>query len=76
MNKDYDFFMENRAKIIAGHEDSYVVIKDLTILGYYDSEATALVAMQDHKLGSFIIQKCISEKNDIIEFYSMGIVFA
>ena len=76
MNKDYEYFMKNREAIISGHENSYVVIKDLTVLGYFDSETSALVAMKEHPLGSFIVQKCITEKNDIIEFYSMGIVFA
>lgn len=76
MNKDYDYFMENRASIIAGHEDKYVVIKDQNVVGYFDDEKVALIAMKDHLLGSFIIQKCVTAQKDIIEFYSMGIVFA
>jgi hypothetical protein len=75
-NKDYEFFQKNREKIIAGHENSYVVIKEAAVQGYYPTENEAFVAMKGSVLGTFIIQKCLPQKDDVIEFYSRRVVFA
>ena len=76
MNKNYYFFMKNRAKIIAGHENSYVVIEDEVVIEYFSTEMDALLAMKEHVLGHFIVQKCVKEQNDIVEFYTRRVVFA
>jgi len=76
MNKNYDFFMKNRAMIIAGHENSYVVIKDEAVQGYFATDIEAIEAMKGSNLGTFIVQKCVNEEKGTVEFYSRRIVFA
>lgn len=76
MDANYEFFLNNQANIIAGHENLYVVIKDQSVVGYFLSELDALSAMKGNQLGTFIIQKCVNEKNGIVEFYSRRVIFA
>lgn len=56
---DYKWFEENCKALYEQYGDSYIAIKDQMVLGSYSSYADAVrCTSQEHKLGSFIIQRC------------------
>lgn len=76
LNEDFSFFNTSRDEIIKNHINEFVVIKDKKVVGYFPDEHSALVSMKGNPLGSFLVQRCVSEKDGIIEYYTGRVVFA
>ncbi|MGP1440687.1 MAG: hypothetical protein ACTTJ3_08120 [Treponema sp.] len=74
---DFNYFKANRDSIISGHLNEYVVIKNCKVLGYFPTEDSAIDEMKRTKneLGSFILQKCVSAKDDKVVFYTRRVAF-
>jgi hypothetical protein len=71
---EYAFFKGIRNRLILEHPGEFVVIKGETILGYYASDVEALRAtLKEHAPGSFIVQKCVSEDEEVQNFHSRAI---
>jgi hypothetical protein len=72
LEKEFKYFLDNKAQLIKKYNDLYVVIVGGEIVGAYKTEIEAYEeAQKEHKLGSFLIQFC-SEKdpNAIQTFHS------
>lgn len=68
--EDFEWFDKNREKIIEGHLNESVVIKDKKVLSYYPDDSSALNAMRGQEKGSFIIQRCIPVADDVQYYYT------
>ncbi len=56
---DYKWYEENCKELYERYGDSYIAIKDRTVLGSYATYAEAVRhTSQKYELGSFIVQKC------------------
>lgn len=77
LNKLYQWFQDNRAEIIRGHENQQVLIKDNEVVGYYPTEEAALldVAKRNIQMGDFLIQECIPEDADRMVYYNQAVYF-
>ena len=59
LGEQFDFYLDNQEELVKKYDGKYIVIKDRKVLGAYDSEAEAIrETTRDHKLGTFIVQKC------------------
>ena len=76
--KNYDYFLSNLDDLVKKYREKYVVIKDESIIGCYDSFSDAYDAtIQREKLGTFIIQYCIEkDRLETANFLSNNIKFA
>ncbi len=73
---DYIFFDENRTKCIREHPEEFVVIKNKEFLGFFNNENDAILeTLSNHKLGTFIVQKCVSKEEETITIFNSGVSF-
>ena len=70
------FYWAHQDKIVDGHIDEYVVIKDKQVCGYYKTEEEAFESMAAEKLETFIVQKCKLPGTDIENYYNSAVAFA
>jgi len=68
----YIWFDENRKKIIAGHLNECVLLKDKSVISYYPDTETALSAAREKgfNMGEFLIQDCITDEEELMLFYN------
>jgi hypothetical protein len=60
------YFSKHRDELVEKYNGKYIVIKNNTVLGAYDDEIEAIENTQKiHELGTFMVKKCIPEKDEI-----------
>lgn len=72
LDKEYDYFLSHEKELKEKYLGKVVVIRDNTILGYYDSENEAIADTEKKfPLGTFLVKK-IEEARDgkIMRFHS------
>jgi hypothetical protein len=67
--ENYKFFDVNRDAIIAGHIGEYVLIRDCAVVGYFKDIESAYgpLAHTHAEPGSYRIQECVTEEDEIID---------
>lgn len=59
LKEDFIWFVDNYQKLYSKYGNSFLAIKDKTVLGSYDSYAEGVhKTAETHPLGTFIIQQC------------------
>ena len=76
LQDDFSYFQGIRESLLQDHLNEFVVIKEKTIIGFFKSEEEALRSMTKEKLGTFLVQKVIPAKDDMIQFFSTRVSFA
>ena len=75
MDKEYKYYMDNQKKFLEKYSGKVIVIKDESVVGVYDDEPSAYQdAISKFELGTFLIQRCVSEKEGIQTFHSRVIL--
>lgn len=58
---EYKYYRENLDNLLEKYNNKFIVIKGQSIIGFYDSMDEAISeTIKEHKLGTFIVQHCIS----------------
>jgi hypothetical protein len=72
LEKEYNYYLNNKEKLLASYQNRVVVIKDEEVLGDYDSKEEALKkTVKKHELGTFLIQEISEEEiHNIQRFHS------
>jgi len=61
--KAYLWFLNNYEAIYKKYGKGFVVVKSQKVIGSYKTYHDALIkTIKDNKIGSFIIQECVSDK--------------
>jgi len=75
----YKWFDENRESIIADHLNESVLLKDNSVIGYYNDTETALNAAEEkgYIVGEFLVQHCVTEEDEMALFlnYNQAVCF-
>ena len=75
-NKNYTYFKEHLEELIDIYYGKHVVIKDESIIGVYDAFKEAYdETIKTEELGTFIIQHCVTEEEEMITFVSGNVAF-
>lgn len=75
LEKEYRFFQENLENLVLRYENKFIIIKDSSIEGVFDSYNEALAfALKKFKIGSFLIQECIKENESIAHFLNSNLL--
>lgn len=71
----YNWFDINRDSIIENHSGENVLISDNQVLGYFTDEESALNFADENGLqeGTFLIQWCITQPQEINMFYNVAV---
>lgn len=70
--RDFNWFIQNRKQLYEEYGDSYVVIKNMAVIGVYSSHADGVnETSRTEDLGTFIVQHCtIDESGYTAHLYS------
>jgi|WetSurMetagenome_2_1015567.scaffolds.fasta_scaffold00711_44 hypothetical protein len=71
IKENYNWFNDNRDVVINGHYGQLALITDKHVTGYFDSDKNAIDYAVSKKMsyGTFIIQPCISLKEETVYIY-------
>lgn len=76
LEKEFKYYLDNQSELLKKYKGRYIVIKDHDILGDYSNELEALEdTKKNHKIGTFLIQKCTPGTIDHTETYHSRVVF-
>jgi hypothetical protein len=73
----YKWFDDNRDKIMKGHEGQYVLLKENTVISYFQDNNKALEYARESGfvMGEFLIQECISKDEECMYYYNEAVSF-
>jgi len=75
LDKEYKYYKDNQEKFLEKYKGKIIVINDEAVVGVYNDEPSAYQdAISKFKLGTFLIQRCVSEKEGIQTFHSRVIL--
>lgn len=57
--KDFAFFNLHREEYLREHAKEYAVVENELLVGFFPDEKSALMAMKDHSLGTFLVKQII-----------------
>lgn len=67
LKKEFQYYLDHQEELVKKYNGKYVVIKNEEIIGVYDDDLEAVKETQkEHELGTFLVQKCESEKPSLI----------
>lgn len=65
LSAEFKWYIENQESLLSKYKGKILAIKDLTIIGVYESYGEAYIASAKmHVPGSFLLQKCYSGPAD------------
>jgi hypothetical protein len=72
LEQEFDYYLKNKDEFLKQYENKYLVIKDKTVVGTYDSELEAYkFASEKYENGSYLIQPCTRDDGSLTQtFYS------
>lgn len=77
LEKEFKYFLENHADLLAKYPNKYVVIKDDQVLGAYDAQIDAYnESKKKHELGTFLIQLVTPGKEAYSHTYHSRVTFS
>ena len=60
LKKEFEYYIANQAALVNQYPERFLVIKNQTVIGDYDSQATAVLETQkSHALGTFLVQQAV-----------------
>ncbi|MDR3363972.1 MAG: hypothetical protein LBS91_03360 [Clostridiales Family XIII bacterium] len=75
--KDYEYFKTNLAQLFDAYGHSFVVIKNLAVLGSYDTfEKAYTETVKTEPPGTFIIQECVENPEELMQTFQGNVAFA
>ncbi|MDR0942114.1 MAG: hypothetical protein LBM19_00660 [Holosporales bacterium] len=70
LDDDFIFFKENMESLYKRYGHKFLAIRDKKILGGYDSFEDALQeTLKTEKIGTFLVQECLEEKEDAVNYF-------
>jgi hypothetical protein len=76
LEKEFDYYVKNQAKLAKKYNGKYIVIKNQEVIGVFESEIEAVEKTSaNHELGTFLVQKCEPGKESYTQTYHSRVVF-
>lgn len=79
LEKEFKYFLNNQKELVEKYNGKFIVIKDSSVIGSYDSNAEAYneTIKKGEELGTFLIQHCIPGEDAYTQtFHSRVIMHA
>jgi len=74
-DRDFNYFLENMESLHREHGHKFVAVKNLGILGVYDTFKTALdTTLETEELGSFLIQECFDDRKKMVRHFQGNVM--
>ena len=76
LEEDFEYYDAHQEEIVENNLGKWVVIKNLRVRGYFETEDAALEAMKHEELGTFLVKLCQNPGEDIVNYYNEAVAFA
>ena len=77
LEREFNYYLQHQDDLVAKYNGKFVVIKDDKVLGAYDNELEAVEkTSKDHKLGTFLVQKCEPGTESYTQTFHSRVAFA
>jgi hypothetical protein len=77
LEKEFKYYLEHQGELVRKYNGKFIVIKDLKVIGAYDSELEAVEkTAEKHELGTFLVQKCEPGSESYTQTYHSRVTFA
>jgi len=76
LDKEFKYYIENQVDLVNKHKGKFLVIKDLSLIGVYNSEIEAYSeTVKTHELGTFLIQECQPGDENYTQTFRTRVIF-
>lgn len=76
LDKELQYYIDNQSDLIAKYQDKFLVIKDKTVIGIYNTEIEAYSeTVKIHELGTFLIQECQPGDENYTQTFRTRVIF-
>ncbi len=59
LKREFEYYLEHQDELVKDYDGKFVVIKDLHVIGSFDSALEAVEkTSEQHERGTFLVQKC------------------
>ncbi|MBO4293410.1 MAG: hypothetical protein J5881_03370 [Clostridia bacterium] len=72
-DKNYEYYILNKKELCKKYLNRYLIIKDESVVGAYETFEEALKEAKNIEAGTYIIQKC--EKDEEVQIFHTRIRF-
>jgi len=73
----FAWYLSHQNELVRKYNGKYIVIKDDSIVGIYNSDSEALIESEKKfELGTFLIQKCSAGGEAYTQNFSSCVIFA
>ena len=77
LEKEFNYYLEHQEELVEKYNGKYIVIKNCRVIGSFDTEIEAIEkTVKEHKLGTFLVQKCEPGSESYTQTYHSRVVFA
>lgn len=74
--KEFEYYLANQNELVRKYRGKFIVIKNLTVVGAYDSEIVAVEeSAKKYPKGTFLVQKCEPGDEEYTETFHSRAVF-
>ena len=76
LEKEFKYYLDNQKELVKKYNGKFIVVKDQKVIGVYSSEKEAYdETIKTNKLGTFLIQQCLSKEEGAIQTFHSRVVF-
>ena len=76
LEKEFKYYIEHQDELVRQYNGKYIVLKNLIVIGVYDSELEAVQkTAEEHELGTFLVQKCEPGSESYRQMYHSRVTF-
>ena len=76
LEKEFKYYLEHQKDLVKQYNGKFIVIKDLEVIGAYNSELEAVQkTAEKYKLGTFLVQKCEPGSESYRQMYHSRVTF-
>ena len=78
LEKEFKYYLDHHDSLVKSHYGRYIVIKDDTILGDFNSEVEAILSAKNTlnlQLGTFLVQHCMPGKENYTQLFHSRVSF-
>lgn len=75
LNDDYQFFLDNKGKLLKDYEGKYLIISNKEVKDASINEEKAYTeAIKKYGIGNFIIQYCSANAGELVQTYQSRVL--
>jgi hypothetical protein len=77
LKDEFQYYLDHQFELVKQYSGKYIVIKEKTVIGVYDTEFEAYNKTQEeHELGTFLIQLCTPGNEAFTQTFHSRVIFA